>query len=887
LIGLNNNFSICDADESKRVIKGLVKDAVQTQKIQTGFETLRPETCMAEISRAKAMDLSPEEYLASLAAIELPPEGGRRALPSTTLRRAIAQIYSMYAQHLCANNALDFDDLLVRGYRLFKDNARVTANVRHVLVDEFQDTNKVQYNLLAVLAGRGGSRGAVSIVGDPDQSIYGWRSADVGNLTKMSDDFAQYSATKTVRRLFLEENYRSSGSILQAASGIIGSSSSRIKRGLYTSHSTGAQVFLRSFPSSRDEAAFIATEIKRLVAFTGDLIKYNDVAILLRYNALSREVEQHLLQENIPSKLMGGARYFDRKEVKDLLSYLLLAENPHFLPAFNRIINVPKRAIGEKSVRELHNLAENQKRPLASLLEDIVHTDTHFPGVKTGLRKSLRAFYQVIDQIRLMDEDRRPVADIIQKTIELIGYEAHLRKEDDFEQRWLNVQELINFSALVAKEGSDTDKGYDDGVEKVSNSTGKHLTLQGSSIHDAINLDDSPSPISSNEATSASILRPTVDVRAGDKSEDVFDEVKSPLRTFLEACTLSTDLEGNSEDSKDSPKVTIATAHAAKGLEFPVVFILSVEEGTYPFYRSQTREEVDEEARLLYVAATRAQVQLYLTHCTSRLVYGEETDKKLSRFVSRLADPSIYKEGIRTASLHATHSVEPTSGIQGKAPGETEKVAFTPFRPKLDAADCNTFAAILGRQSIPESMRIRNVKAFEHEDVYRQIQKIDSLNRESGSRRLSMKQAEGTSNDAPESKHPGVFGEASSVVDEKKVPKIRSASSLISMINASSNRMSDTLGGISGRADDLLGRFSGFGSSSTSRPLLTSQSMQSRLPQKMGEMSSAERSALVDSRRLANSGWQARSLSQGSSSSAKRLGVGRAPTKLVKKPRTE
>lgn len=227
LVDLGNNFSICDSDQAKAAIKAILKDpAMKDQLNKRGLPDLKPELCMAEISRAKAKDFDVDAFDAWLSDIEKGRKsqtsmGGRGRPESTHVRRAVILVYKAFTAYLRKNNALDFDDLLLYGVKLFRENARVTANMRHVLVDEFQDTNTIQYSLMACMAGRGGARGAVSIVGDPDQSIYGWRSAEVGNLAKMAAEFAVWSSANQVRRVFLEENYRSTGHVLQTAMGII------------------------------------------------------------------------------------------------------------------------------------------------------------------------------------------------------------------------------------------------------------------------------------------------------------------------------------------------------------------------------------------------------------------------------------------------------------------------------------------------------------------------------------------------------------------------------------------------------------------------------------------------------------------------------------------
>lgn len=898
LVGIGNNFSICDADESKKVIKAIIKEKASVLASRGAPPNLRPEVCMSEISRAKARNLDPQAYLSSLNEIQATSSTSRRP-ESTVIRRAAAEVYKHYAEHLRKNNALDFDDLLVYGLKLFSEHPRVIANVRHVLVDEFQDTNTIQYTLMACLAGRGGGRGAVSIVGDPDQSIYGWRSAEVGNLDRMANEFKVWSPNNVVRRVFLEQNYRSTGHILQTAKAIIESSSSRIDRGLYTSHANGPSVVLKQFNSAQMEASFIATEVKRLVAHTGGLFDYDDFAILLRFNALSREVEQQLLAENIPSRIMGGARFFERKEVKDLLAYLTLADNPQFTPALERVINVPKRAIGDKTVKDLQSLAETEGVRTMTIIERVADAPKPIMGIKPNTQKSLRNFVEAVREIRETAMKKAAVADIIQQLMDKVGYQDHLKKEPDFDQRWENVKELINFSTLIAMDAQTANGVGDDGqpsllaqLKQISSSMPPSSVdrSQKRSSPDVIDLlssgdeedvHHSPSVKKSErkavkESTESKAQR--VMTEEHPKAEDpVVDSAdKSPLRIFLEACTLSTDME-QKEDEKGAkvPKVTIATAHAAKGLEFPVVFVLAVEEGTYPFYRSSgSAEEVDEEARLLYVAITRAQALAYMTYCATRHTHGEAMDKTLSRFVSRIADAGKIKGGLWRDNSSTTPQMTQAGGFMSYGAGfqaakpPTNKIDFATKRPSIGLKELKTFAAVLNRPlpSDKEADKLR--QAFDNSDVASRAKRADG---------------------APQERFPsagmGIANRPSSLfaLDPSTIPiaAIQRASSLMSSSGTfgSSNgafSRSDTFG----NTTPSFMTASNFGkAASRPPPLSMSNNVGASRPLYSGTSNYSSGAG----------GLQASSVggSRANGSGTKRLGTGRAPTTFPKRPKEE
>ncbi|OCF43356.1 DNA helicase II/ATP-dependent DNA helicase PcrA [Kwoniella heveanensis CBS 569] len=657
LIDLPNNFVIADADDCKKVMSTLLKarkDVLDESRI-----SLKEGAVLSEISKAKAKEESPDGM--AIRAAQDPSS-------STSTTAIIAELYMEYELALREANSLDFDDLLVFGLKLFRTAPRVLESCRHILVDEFQDTNTTQYELMKCFAQ---AHGGVSVVGDPDQSIYGWRSAEVENLNKMTSDFPGVEA------IYLEENYRSTGSILSAAHAIVSQDRSRIQKNLYTSHPRSTPVTLKVFSTPVIEASFIATEIKRLIAYSGGVLKYDDFAILLRYNALSRVLESALQKDSIPNRIVGGHKFFERMEIKDLLAYLQLADNPGFTPAFIRVVNTPKRAIGDKSVADLLAAAKSMKISPMELSERIIDGEPLPSGIKSGIKKNLATFVGAVRKIRRAAEKGSSVADLIRLIVEKTGYEEYLRtSQPDFDSRWENVQELISYSVTVAEEqarlasGEPVEEGFlpasSAAIEAIVNRAQAEEKVKAQErLHPMFRRQSSSLSASSERSRSRSASKGIPKVAEGEdgvievlSSDDeaeapakaetgVQKEVKTeitselvdelanapenmtPLAFFLQTSMLSTDTESDQDDAY-KPKVTITTVHAAKGLEWPVVFIPAVEQGTYPSYRCTEAHEIAEERRLLYVAMTRAQNFLF------RMMGGEENDKEASEFVAMM-----------------------------------------------------------------------------------------------------------------------------------------------------------------------------------------------------------------------------------------------------------
>ncbi|KAK6907367.1 hypothetical protein I203_101361 [Kwoniella mangroviensis CBS 8507] len=683
LIDLPNNFVVADAEDCKKIMSTLLK--ARKEQLDESRMALKEGAVLSEISKAKAKEETPDQM--AIRAAQDPNS-------STSTLSIIAELYGEYESNLRESNSLDFDDLLVFGLKLFRSAPRVLESCRHILVDEFQDTNITQYELMKCFAK---AHGGVSVVGDPDQSIYGWRSAEIENLNKMTKDFPG------VQAIYLEENYRSTGAILSAAHAVVSQDRARIQKNLITSHPRSTPVTLKVFSTPVIEASFIAWEIKRLIAYSGGTLNYGDFAILLRYNALSRVIESALQKDSIPNRIVGGHKFFERMEIKDLLAYLQLADNPDFTPAFVRVVNVPKRSIGDKSVSDLLNAAKVTKISPMELSERIIDGEPLPAGLKAGIKKNLGSFVGAVRKLRRAAEKGSSVGDLIRLVIEKTGYEEYLRaSQQDFDSRWENVQELISYSVIVSEEqarlssGDLPEEGFmpansaavealvnvaqaeektksearlhplfrrqssaSDGrrsrsrsasisVSKV-NGKGKNKVVNGNDgVIEILSSDEEDIDLKPKKSQMNGIIKGEAEVTA-EMVDDLTNasENMTPLAFFLQTSMLSTDTDGG-EDDKDKPKVTITTVHAAKGLEWPVVFIPAVEQGTYPSYRCTEAHEIAEERRLLYVAMTRAQNFLTMSHCQFRMMGGEENDKEASEFVGMV---NRHQPGLLSSTL--------------------------------------------------------------------------------------------------------------------------------------------------------------------------------------------------------------------------------------------
>ena len=535
-IGFENNFTIYDSEDQKSVIKEICK------RLQIDTKLYRERFFMAEISAAKDEMLSPVDYA-------LKAQGDQRM-------QKVAEVYKEYQRQLFDNNALDFDDLICRTVELFQSCPEVLEQYqerfRFIMVDEYQDTNTAQFKLVSLLAAKYRN---LCVVGDDDQSIYRFRGANIGNIL----NFEQFFPDAEVIRL--EQNYRSTQNILNAANAVISHNKGRKEKTLWTDNGEGEKIRFRQFMNSFEEAEYVAGIISQKVG--AGKWKYGDCAILYRTNAQSRIFEEKFLYANVPYKIVGGVNFYSRKEIKDVIAYLKTIANGKDDLAVRRIINVPKRGIGATTISRVQDYATEH----GASFYDALRVAETIPGIGKSVAK-LQAFVQMIQVLRTKQEFYK-VKSLIEDILEQTGYMKELQAEgtDEALDRMANVDELLNKAAL-----------YDEKTE--------NPTLDG----------------------------------------------------FLEEVALVADIDNLEEDADH---VVMMTLHSAKGLEFPVVFMVGMEDGVFPSYisiSSEDESELEEERRLCYVGITRARTNLFLTSAKQRMVRGEIHYNRVSRFVDDIPE---------------------------------------------------------------------------------------------------------------------------------------------------------------------------------------------------------------------------------------------------------
>ena len=535
-IGFENNFTIYDSEDQKSVIKEICK------RLQIDTKLYRERFFMAEISAAKDEMLSPVDYA-------LRAQGDQRM-------QKVAEVYKEYQRQLFDNNALDFDDLICRTVELFQSCPEVLEQYqerfRFIMVDEYQDTNTAQFKLVSLLAAKYRN---LCVVGDDDQSIYRFRGANIGNIL----NFEQFFPDAEVIRL--EQNYRSTQNILNAANAVISHNPGRKEKTLWTDNGEGEKIRFRQFMNSFEEAEYVAGIISQKVG--AGKWKYGDCAILYRTNAQSRMFEEKFLYANVPYKIVGGVNFYSRKEIKDVIAYLKTIANGKDDLAVRRIINVPKRGIGATTISRVQDYATEH----GASFYDALRVAETIPGIGKSVAK-LQAFVQMIQVLRTKQEFYK-VKSLIEDILEQTGYMKELQAEgtDEALDRMANVDELLNKAAL-----------YDEKTE--------NPTLDG----------------------------------------------------FLEEVALVADIDNLEEDADH---VVMMTLHSAKGLEFPVVFMVGMEDGVFPSYisiSSEDESELEEERRLCYVGITRARTNLFLTSAKQRMVRGEIHYNRVSRFVDDIPE---------------------------------------------------------------------------------------------------------------------------------------------------------------------------------------------------------------------------------------------------------
>jgi DNA helicase-2/ATP-dependent DNA helicase PcrA len=565
-VGLTRSFVIFDDNDQIKLVEKLLKE--------TGLdEVVSPRTVLSRIDRAKNRGIDP-------------------TTPTGMFDDVIQKIYPMYQAQLARENAVDFNDLLLKTIDLFKfESAAKVLRVkfRHVLVDEFQDTNKVQYQLVWRFAE---ATRNLTVVGDDDQSIYAWRGAEPRNLLDFDRDFADARVVK------LEQNYRSTQTILDAANGIIRKNRDRHDKALWTDRGGGEPIEIYQAGDERGEAYFVAQSIRRML--DDGPHSPNDIAILYRTNAQSRVLEEHLRAARVPAKVVGAVSFFERKEIKDVVAYLRLLANPAADSAFDRVVNVPARGIGDTTVDRLRAAARASGTGLLDAARLAARGEVS--GLGPGPRRKLQAFVALIDGLGDVIANGASVAETIIQVIERCGMRAKLEADQSSESR----DRLDNLAELVT-----TASDFDDEV----------APAPGASLTGMVAADD--------EASAA-------DGEGGEAGEP-----RAPtIEDFLERIALS-----SPADQAAHEQVALMTIHIAKGLEWPAVFITGMEDGLFPSLRERegTSEDaaLEEERRLAYVAITRARERLVLSQARTRRVWGEIRLQDPSRFLDDLPPDSL------------------------------------------------------------------------------------------------------------------------------------------------------------------------------------------------------------------------------------------------------
>ncbi|MFC0360111.1 DNA helicase PcrA [Kytococcus schroeteri] len=606
-IGLRSTFSIYDAADSTRLLSLVVRE------LDLDPKRFPPGAVGHRISAAKNELVDAEAFAA--------------AAGDNPYDRAIAEVYTRYSQRLREANALDFDDLIMTTVNILQAFPAIAEHYRrrfrHILVDEYQDTNHAQYVLVRELTGGAGATGGLEsgqepgehqvppaelcVVGDADQSIYAFRGATIRNIIEFETDYPQ------ARTILLEQNYRSTQTILTAANTLIERNERRRAKNLWSQAGDGEQIVAYVADNEHDEASFVAERIDDLVD-AGKAVP-GDVAVFYRTNAQSRALEEVFVRVGLPYRVVGGTRFYERREIKDALAYLRVLVNPLDTVNLRRILNVPKRGIGDRAEGALVALAERERIPFVAALgraEDA-------PGLAVRSLRAVQGFSALLEALRTVAEAGGGVADVLEAVLEQTGYAQQLRDSDDpqDESRLENLAELVSVGREFDEAAADPDS-------------------------------------------------PSAGTASGTEH----------LAAFLEQVSLVADTDAGAEEDDGRGVVTLMTLHSAKGLEFPVVFLTGLEDGTFPHMRSlNDPDELEEERRLAYVGITRARERLHLSRATVRSAYGSPQYNPPSRFLAELPEHLLRWEREGAAAAHAPTSQPGVARLAGRiAPERTRTV---------------------------------------------------------------------------------------------------------------------------------------------------------------------------------------------------------------------
>ena len=547
-IGYNRNFTIVDPGEQRTLMKRILK------QLNLDPKKWNERTILGTISNAKN-DLLDEVAYAAHA--------------GDMYSQIVAKCYEAYQKELRQSEAVDFDDLIMLTLRLFDQHPDVLTyyqqKFQYIHVDEYQDTNHAQYQLVKLLASRFKN---ICVVGDADQSIYGWRGADMQNILDFEKDY------KEAKVVLLEENYRSTKTILQAANDVIKHNRHRRPKNLWTQNEDGEEIVYYRANDEQDEAVFVAKTIEELSREAG--YKHRDFAVLYRTNAQSRTIEEALLKSNIPYTMVGGTKFYSRKEIRDVIAYLNLIANLSDNISFERIINEPKRGIGPGTVEKIRDFAQMQESSLLDASANIM-----LSGIKGKAAQAIWDFANLILDLR-EKLDQLTITELVEEVLDKTGYMTALTNQGNLESqaRIENIQEFLSVT-----------KNFDENGDFVEDETGVET-----------------------------------------------------LSRFLNDLALIADTDDGAQETSE---VTLMTLHAAKGLEFPVVFLIGMEENVFPLSRAaEDPDELEEERRLAYVGITRAEKVLFLTNANSRLLFGRTSYNRPTRFINEISSDLLTYQGL-------------------------------------------------------------------------------------------------------------------------------------------------------------------------------------------------------------------------------------------------
>lgn len=603
-LGYGSNFAIYDDDDSKRLIKTILSD-LDIDVRQFPLNSIR-----SKISAAKNALLYPDDVEAQAA---------------NPMDHVVARVYRALQTRLDKANAMDFDDLLIKAFELLSKYPDVLAKYqerfRYINVDEYQDTNGVQYAITKLLASKYRN---LMVVGDDDQSIYSWRGADIKNILAFEKDYEEAVVVK------LEQNYRSTGHILAAANAVVAHNSHRKPKRLFTDEGDGEKIQVYQASDERDEGAWIGSEIEKL---HDKGTSYDNIAVFYRTNAQSRILEDMLLRAGVPYKIVGGTRFFDRAEIRDVMAYLKVVVNPDDDMAALRVINTPRRGIGATSIQKIQTYALYNGLSFFSACEACVMEESLLTA---KVRNALVEFTSAIEHGRHIDGE---LDEVVEAIVDRSGLIRALEAEHTIEAdgRIENIREFFGVAA-------EFDESHDD-VEETLESLQQLREAGALDAQDAASLSEA-----GFDAATGTLAGAAVETAPAPQEESSHPQVVAEkLPAFMEWLALRSDLD--SLDGSTSA-VTLMTIHAAKGLEFPAVFVAGMEEGIFPHANYEAEAaQLEEERRLAYVAITRARKRLYLTYASTRRTYGSVQANPVSRFVGEIPQEHVKAIGVGSAGF--------------------------------------------------------------------------------------------------------------------------------------------------------------------------------------------------------------------------------------------